>query len=90
MDALDRQARITGWLYLLLVIPGPFVLIYLSSKLIVRGDATLPGGFSKKPLFIYVPHHNTSTGYFAKTRSQVRITIPSSIACAISMRSNGS
>ena len=39
MDALDRQARIAGWLYLLLVIPGPFVLIYLPSKLIVRGDA---------------------------------------------------
>src|SRR5438477_1558113 len=39
MDALDRQARTAGWLYLLLVIPGPFVLIYLSSKLIVRGDA---------------------------------------------------
>jgi hypothetical protein len=39
MDALDRQARIAGWLYLLLVIPGPFVLIYLPNKLIVRGDA---------------------------------------------------
>ena len=38
MDALDRQAT-AGWLYLLLVIPGPFVLIYLPSKLIVRGDA---------------------------------------------------
>ncbi len=35
----DRQARIAGWLYLLLVIPGPFVLIYLPNKLIVRGDA---------------------------------------------------
>ncbi len=39
MDTLDRQARTAGWLYLLLVIPGPFVLIYLPSKLIVRGDA---------------------------------------------------
>jgi len=39
MDALDRQARTAGWLYLLLVIPGPFALIYLPSKLIVRGDA---------------------------------------------------
>jgi hypothetical protein len=39
MDALDRQARTAGWLYLLLVIPGPFVLIYLPSKLIVREDA---------------------------------------------------
>jgi hypothetical protein len=39
MDALDRQARTAGWLYLLLVIPGPFVHIYLPSKLIVRGDA---------------------------------------------------
>jgi hypothetical protein len=39
MDALDRQARTAGWLYLLLVIPGPFVLIYLPTKLIVRGDA---------------------------------------------------
>src|SRR5260370_2417413 len=38
MDALDRQARTAGWLYLLLVIPGPFVLIYLPSNLIVRGD----------------------------------------------------
>ena len=36
MDALDRQARTAGWLYLLLVIPGPFVLIYLPSKLIVE------------------------------------------------------
>ena len=43
MDALDRQARTAGWLYLLLVIPGPFVLIYLPSELIVRGDAGLSG-----------------------------------------------
>ncbi len=39
MDALDRQARTAGWLYPMLVIPGLFVLIYLPSKLIVRGNA---------------------------------------------------
>ena len=44
MDALDRQARTAGWLYLLLVLPGPFTLIYLPSKLIVRGDAAATVG----------------------------------------------
>ena len=40
MDSLNRKARIAGLLYLLLVIPGPFSLIYLPSILIVRGNAT--------------------------------------------------
>ena len=40
MDSLSRKARIAGLLYLLLVIPGPFSLIYLPSILIVRGNAT--------------------------------------------------
>ena len=39
MDTLDRKARVAGFLYLLLVLPGPFSLIYLPNKLIVRGDA---------------------------------------------------
>jgi len=40
MDSLNRKARIAGLLYLLLVIPGPFSLIYIPSVLIVRGNAT--------------------------------------------------
>src|SRR5260370_16267708 len=53
MDARDRQARTAGWLYMLLVIPGPFVLIYLPSKLIVRGDdaATVGNLLAHEKLF---------------------------------------
>ncbi len=40
MDSLNRKARIAGLLYLLLIIPGPFSLIYIPSVLIVRGNAT--------------------------------------------------
>ena len=40
MDSLNRKARIAGLLYLLLIVPGPFSLIYLPSILIVRGNAT--------------------------------------------------
>lgn len=51
MDALNGQARTAGWLYLLLVIPGPFVLIYLPSKLIVRGDAAAANLLPHETLF---------------------------------------
>jgi Domain of unknown function (DUF4386) len=40
MHPLKKAARITGAIYLSMVITGPFSLIYVPSKLIVRGDAT--------------------------------------------------
>lgn len=40
MDSLKKTARIAGLLYLLVVITGPFVLLYVPGKLFVPGDAT--------------------------------------------------
>jgi hypothetical protein len=40
MSTLDKAARIAGGLYLSMVVTGPFSLIYVPSKLIVRGNAT--------------------------------------------------
>ena len=40
MHPLKRTARIAGFLYLLVVLTGPFVLIYVPRKLFVPGDAT--------------------------------------------------
>jgi hypothetical protein len=40
MDSLKKNARIAGFLYLLIVITGPFVLLYVPGKLFVPGDAT--------------------------------------------------
>lgn len=40
MNAIKKQARLAGVLYLLASIPAPFALIYVPSKLIVLGDAT--------------------------------------------------
>ena len=40
MHPLKKQARIAGFLYLLVVITGPFVLIYVPGKLFVAGDAS--------------------------------------------------
>lgn len=34
-----RDARIAGWLYLLFAAPGPFCLMYVPNKIMVRGDA---------------------------------------------------
>ncbi len=39
MTPLSRQARIVGFLYLLLAIAGPIRLIYVPTKLFVHGDA---------------------------------------------------
>lgn len=39
MDTIKRDARIAGFLYLLLVIIGPYRLIYVPSVILVRGDA---------------------------------------------------
>ena len=39
MNSTKKQARVAGFLYLLLVLPGPLSLLYIPSKLIVRGDA---------------------------------------------------
>jgi len=33
------RARVAGFLYLIANLPAPFALIYLPSRLIVRGDA---------------------------------------------------
>ena len=40
MNAIKKQARVAGLLYLLASIPAPFALIYVPNKLIVLGDAT--------------------------------------------------
>jgi hypothetical protein len=40
MTSLQKNARVAGWLYLLIVITGPFVLLYVPGKLFVPGDAT--------------------------------------------------
>jgi len=40
MNAIKKQARLAGLLYLLASIPAPFALIYVPSKLVVLGDAT--------------------------------------------------
>lgn len=39
MDEIRKNARVAGVLYLLMVITGPFVLIYVPGKLFVLGDA---------------------------------------------------
>jgi hypothetical protein len=40
MHPTDKAARIAGAVYLSMVLTGPFSLIYVPAKLIVRGDAT--------------------------------------------------
>ena len=40
MHPLKKAARIAGAIYLSMVFTGPFSLIYVPNKLIVRGDAT--------------------------------------------------
>lgn len=39
MHSTDKDARIAGAIYLLMVLTGPFSLIYIPNKLIVRGNA---------------------------------------------------
>jgi hypothetical protein len=39
MNPTPRAARLTGLLYLVVVLAGPFVLLYVPGKLFVRGDA---------------------------------------------------
>jgi len=40
MTQLQKSARIAGFLYLMVALTGPFVLIYVPGKLFVSGDAT--------------------------------------------------
>ena len=40
MHPTDKAARVAGAIYLLMVVTGPFTLIYIPSTLIVRGNAT--------------------------------------------------
>lgn len=40
MESIQKNARRAGWLYLSLLVLGPFSLIYVPAKLIVSGDAT--------------------------------------------------
>jgi hypothetical protein len=40
MHPVKKTARVAGFLYLLVVLTGPFVLIYVPNKLFVPGDAT--------------------------------------------------
>jgi len=39
MVPTKRDARIAGWLYFLFAAPGPFCLLYVPDKIMVRGDA---------------------------------------------------
>jgi hypothetical protein len=39
MVPAKRDARIAGWLYFLFAAPGPFCLLYVPNKILVRGDA---------------------------------------------------
>lgn len=39
MVPTKRDARIAGWLYFLFAAPGPFCLLYVPNKIMVRGDA---------------------------------------------------
>lgn len=38
MSTMNKQARITGFLYLFLALIGPFSLVYVPSKLIVANQ----------------------------------------------------
>ncbi len=40
MRTIKQQARVAGFIYLLLAVSAPFGLLYVPGKLIVRGDAT--------------------------------------------------
>lgn len=40
MDPLNKAARLAGAIYLTMVVTGPFSLIYVPTKLIVRGNAS--------------------------------------------------
>jgi hypothetical protein len=44
MHPLKKTARVAGFLYLLVVLAGPFVLIYVPNKLFVPGNATATAG----------------------------------------------
>jgi hypothetical protein len=44
MDEIRKNARVAGVLYLLVVITGPFVLLYVPGKLFVPGDAAATAG----------------------------------------------
>jgi hypothetical protein len=41
MEATKKKARLAGLLYLLFSLPGPFALIYVPSRLVVKGDAAV-------------------------------------------------
>jgi hypothetical protein len=53
MTQLQRNARVAGFLYLLMAITGPFVLIYVPGKLFVTGDAAATSAniLAKQSLF---------------------------------------
>lgn len=44
MHPTDKAARIAGAIYVSMLVTGPFSLMYVPSKLIVRGDATATAG----------------------------------------------
>src|SRR5450631_2585613 len=41
MNSIKQQARVAGFLYLLMALIAPIGLLYVPDKLIVHGDATL-------------------------------------------------
>ena len=44
MHPTVKAARIAGWIYLSMVVSGPFSLMYVPGKLIVKGNATATAG----------------------------------------------
>jgi hypothetical protein len=54
MHPLNKTARVTGFLYLLVALIGPFVLMYVPGKLFVAGDAsaTARSILAQQPLFL--------------------------------------
>jgi hypothetical protein len=41
MHPIDKAARTAGWIYVSMLLVGPFSLIYVPTRLIVRGNATV-------------------------------------------------
>ena len=44
MDPIKKSAHVAGFLYLLVALTGPFVIIYVPGKLFVSGDASATAG----------------------------------------------
>ncbi|HXP35781.1 MAG TPA: DUF4386 family protein [Chthoniobacterales bacterium] len=55
MHPLKKAARIAGAVYLSMIVTGPFSLIYVPSKLIVRGNAAATADLLIKGAKVPIP-----------------------------------